>query len=471
MNSDLYRNPIIYYPKTELLNFVEKPKPVEEKKEASIKIEEEKPKQPKENVPKGMRTVGGGTENIKQEFEKKVGPVFPVSINQEPKKLESVGESKNIFSGLNKLKDNINEIKSGTTGSLFPNPVPGIFQPKQEVKQIEKIEIKPTISISQPSQILTKPIQQELPKKQEEVIKPPQPTQPEPVEIKKKTFKDNLLEAANTYYEKRSLRISISNNPTNKKMRDKIMIEIINPTIDQLVGEEVLQEKVKSIQNLLQELYEGRLFEMYDFTLNYLCQKILNKSENYLKDRKLLSVLSKFVFQIKSKHKLLEDFFFMILAYKCPYIIPKVFTKKDFPEKEVYMKRLGYSDPDEPITTWINNIECYCYLFFGFLSLDDKYISIVKEYLNSMENITVDYPISTAFKSFLNVMGAKVKAKLPDGINVLKKTVKRYIDDLEKLKSTTKSSELKSITSDNIHFIKKYFQNVNTGNSTDYYSK
>jgi hypothetical protein len=281
MNSDLYRNPIIYYPKTELLNFVEKPKPVEEKKEASIKIEEEKPKQPKENVPKGMRTVGGGTENIKQEFEKKVGPVFPVSINQEPKKSESVGESKNIFLGLNKLKDNINEIKSGTTGSLFPNPVPGIFQPKQEVKQIEKIEIKPTISISQPSQILTKPIQQELPKKQEEVIKPPQPTQPEPVEIKKKTFKDNLLEAANTYYEKRSLRISISNNPTNKKMRDKIMIEIINPTIDQLVGEEVLQEKVKSIQNLLQELYEGRLFEMYDFTLNYLCQKILNKSENY----------------------------------------------------------------------------------------------------------------------------------------------------------------------------------------------
>jgi hypothetical protein len=477
LNCDSYKSVKLHIPKTDLLKFVEKPKAlvekkIEEQKETLIKKEEEvkskieeKPK-PKEIVKNGMRTVGG--ENTKTDFEKKPGLIFPVNIQEPiiPKVDSSIGSKKDIFSGTNKLKDSIMEIKTATNSNLFSNPIStnGLFS-KPEVKKVEP-GVKPTpVETKQIQPQITQP-KQEVIKQSAQVTSPVQPKQ----EIKTKTFKDSLLEAANIYYEKRNLRIQISNSPGNKRMRDKIMIEIINPTLDQLVGEEVLNEKVRAIQNLLKELYEERLFEMYDFTLNYLCQKILNKSENYLKDRKLLLVLSKFVYMIKLKHKILEDFFIMILAYKCPYIIPKVFTKKDFPDKEIYMKRLGYSDPEEPISTWINNMECYCYLFFGFLSLDDKYSGIVKNYMTSMESITVDYPISTAFKVFLNTLGAKVKAKFPEGITTLKKTVKRYIDELESLKSKTKSSELKSITSDNIHFIKKYFQNINTGVATDYYS-
>jgi hypothetical protein len=270
-------------------------------------------------------------------------------------------------------------------------------------------------------------------------------------------LKDNLLKAANSYWNNREYRIKLSNDPANKSQKNKIMTEYANPTIDQLATIQDLPEKVKTIKLLLKELFENKKFDLYDFTLNYICQKIISKSENYLKDRKQLLLFSQFIYEISKGFRLIEDYYLMILAYKCPYVIPKVFTKKDYSDKDTLMKRLGYSDPEEPVSTWITNIECYCYLFFGYLSLNSQKIEVISEYVRSLEKLPVEFPLSTAFKAFLNSLGPIYKSKVDGGAITLKKLVGRYVKELEEMNKKTKSSDLKSIAADNIHFIKKYF--------------
>jgi hypothetical protein len=270
-------------------------------------------------------------------------------------------------------------------------------------------------------------------------------------------FRDKLLHAANLYWDKRDYRIKQSNDPVNKNQKNKIMTEYVNPTIDQLATAQDLADKVKIITQLLKELYENKKYDLYDFTLNYICQKIINKSENYLKDRKQLLLFSQFIYEIQKKFRLIEDYYLMILAYKCPYVIPKIFSKIDYADKDTLMKRLGYSNPEETLSTWITNMECYSYLFFGYMTLHSRHIEVISDYIICLEKLPVDYPLSTAFKVFLNTCAQIYKNRVEGGSSILKKLVGNYVKHLEEMSKKTKSSDLKSIAADNIHFIKKYF--------------
>jgi len=263
------------------------------------------------------------------------------------------------------------------------------------------------------------------------IIKKPSPPQEiiKPAVIEKKletihkfSIKDNLIKSSENYWA--FLRPAIKNilgNPAYKKQTEKIMLEI-SPLINQISQDEDVPITVTKITKLLQEIKNAKNEDLYLFAMNYICSRLIDKSDKYRKESKknflnFASILTK----LSSSNTLLADFFFSIITYKCPYIIPKTYHIADFPDKHTYFKRLGYSKDGEPVSDWINNMECYSYFYFAFLSQNENYLEIIKDYLNSLQVISIDYPIATSFKVFLNALGAIVKLKIPQGMDMLKK--------------------------------------------------
>lgn len=350
-------------------------------------------------------------------------------------------------------KINDPKIKKNIFGSIPEKPT--AIQPSQPVlpKQVEQADKKFPIN---------QPIEQAKPH-----IKSPQESQT----ITQTHFpiKEKLIKSANNYWNLRDMLKKISQNPKNKKATDKILFEI-NTVIDQISQEEHLEERIKTVNTLLKEITNMNDKELYVYTLNYICQRIILKSDKYKKEhKKIFLTFAKFIYRISQEHKLLQDYFMMMIVYKCPYVIPITYNKKDFKDNYTYMKRLGYSTDKETMSDMINNMECYGYFYFAFLSCDNKFIPIIKEYMDILEMIVIDYPIATVFKTFLNTLGNYIKDKIPNSMDKLKKLTERLTKGLNDLKSISKSSLLKSIAGENLHFIKLYYKNISTGVKTDMY--
>jgi len=291
----------------------------------------------------------------------------------------------------------------------------------------------------------------------------------EKVTVSQLLHREKIKKCADVYWNLRDVLKRISQNPKHKERTDKICCEI-NPIIDQISQEEDLDERINMINVLLNEIFNMKSKELYIFAINYICQRLILKSDKYRKEhKKIFITLAKFIYKISLENQLIQDYFIMMISYKCPYIIPITYSKQDFKDNYSYMKRLGYSSEKETVSDMINNMECYGYLYFAFLTCDNKFFPLIKEYIDCLDTITIDYPITTVYKTFLNTLGNLVKNKIPDYTDKLKKISEKILKVLNDLKANSKSSLLKSIAGENIHFIKLYIKNILAGVKTDMY--
>lgn len=294
-----------------------------------------------------------------------------------------------------------------------------------------------------------------------------------------------LLNSANNFWNIRQKLNGISSNKNEETILKKIMDEI-NPAITQLTCEDDLQRCVNKIEKVLKELQNNKKYDLFMFTIDDICKRLIYKSERYKNEpKKNFFVFSKLIFLLNEKlnsnsnnssnenKNVLSDYFIGILCYKCPYVIPKVFTEQDFnKDKKVLMKRKGYSDENEKYSEFISNMESYSYLYFSFLFLYDNNtskIKIIKSYLNNLESLPkITEELGPSFKAFLNCLGnySKDKLQLQDKIKALSIKVTK---DLDSIKTTNKqlSVDVKSVISDNIHFIKSYLKQILEGKKTD----
>ena len=69
----------------------------------------------------------------------------------------------------------------------------------------------------------------------------------------------------------------------------------------------------------------------------------------------------------------------------------------------------------------------------------------------------------------VNTLGNYVREKIPNGLDKIKKLSEKFVKALGELKTSSKSSVLKSIAGDNLHFIRQYTKLISTGQKTDMY--
>jgi hypothetical protein len=227
-----------------------------------------------------------------------------------------------------------------------------------------------------------------------------------------------------------------------------------------------IDKTVLKIKNILKELITQ--YDYYIYTVDYLLKCLLIKSEKYLnEDKKNYVTFSKLVTQLSNDNVLIRNYFFHLIAYKCPYVIPKLFTDKDYQDEKTRRKRLGFSDTsteNERLVDFLNNMECYSYLYFNFL-LQNNLIELIKDYMSNLQTVTITHPIGSAFKVFLYILGPKIKEI--EGMQKLTEIFTRMTKTLEEIKNKTTQSDIKSVLSANIRLMKKYHLNLKDNKKID----
>lgn len=285
-------------------------------------------------------------------------------------------------------------------------------------------------------------------------------------------IKDKLTKSAQNYWSLRSKISEMSENSKNKVIIEKVMTEI-NLVINQLSTEEDVNKSAESINKVLAELTKLRNKDMYIFTLDYICKRLVFKSEKYKDEPKRnFLIFSKMMTLVSVNNSLVADFFIQILCYKCPYVIPAIYNSSHFKDPKELKKRLGFSSEDESVVDFMNNMECYSYLYFSFLSMNKKYLPVIQEYLTCLETSSVEYPLSATLKAFLNSLGAYIKEKVTSGQDRTKAIVSKFVKAFEEIKNKkTTQNQVKSLITSNVHFCKTYMKNIMDNKPTEMYMK
>ena len=310
----------------------------------------------------------------------------------------------------------------------------------------------------------------EVPKPAINKVESTQPTQP-PIqqakqEVSESKYKKQLVDSANHYWDNLRLKIkAISEDKSKKNVLDKIVTEI-NIVIQQFSSEADIDRSVPKIKSILKELISQ--YDLYIYCIDYLIKCLLIKSEKYLnEDKKNYVTFAKLITQLSKDNVLIRNYLLHMIAYKCPYIVPKIFSDKEYPDEKIRRKRLGFSDTsteNERLIDFLNNMECYSYLYFNFL-LQSNLTEIIKDYTNSLQTITITHPIGSVFKVFLYILGSKVKEL--EGMQKLTDIFTRMTKTLEDIKNKTTQGDIKSVLSANIRLMKKYHLNLKDNKKID----
>lgn len=299
-----------------------------------------------------------------------------------------------------------------------------------------------------------------------------------------------LQTASDNYFKLRNKLNEISEDKNKKIITDKIATEI-NVMINQLSQMEDINNSSTKISIILQEFKKLNHTELYLYTIDLLLRRLIVKSENYKNEHKRnYLIFGKFVFELNKivGNNMISDFFLQIISFKCPYISFKEFNKADFSDFKIYRKRLGFAGEDESMSNFFSNIESYSYLFFSYLFFSLKYYhsnesqTKYKHYLSNLlkyledflkhfetcENKNIEYPHVIIYKVFLNCLGNVISKHIYDANEKIVEISKRIIKLMEEKKKNPKvSAEIKSLISDNLHFIRTYTKEVRERKITD----
>lgn len=319
------------------------------------------------------------------------------------------------------------------------------------------------------------------------------------IELPKEEIKENkpklsamqkLSLASDNYFTLRIKISQISEDKNKKAISDKIATEI-NVIINQLSQMEDITNNATRISVLLSELKKSNQLELYLFTIDLLIKRLIFKSEKYKSEHKRnYLIFGKFIFELNKLvgSNLISDFFMQLIVYKCPYIAFKEINKSDYPDDKTYKKRLGFSNENESMTEFFSNIESYTYLFFAFIFHTLRFYSSnpnhanYKHYLSNLllyledflhffescESKEIKYPHIVIYKVFLNCLGNEMNKHIQNVNEKLIKIALKIVKHMEEQKKKTGvTSEIKSLITDNLHFIKTYAKEIKDRKITD----
>lgn len=408
-------------------------------------------------------------EEVKRE-EKKIDKEKSFNINQNNLKPTSdnlLKEAKpSIFSSVTAKSELL-------SGGLFSQAIKS-EQVKTEQKFLFDKKVEPTVPKAEDKKIEIKQPEKKIePKQPENKIEPKLENNLKPIqapqvktEIVESKYKKQLLEASNQYWNKLRVKInSISEDKSRKSILDKIVTEI-NIVLQQFSSEADVDRSVKKINSILKEIISE--YDYYLYLVDYLIKCLLIKSEKYLsEDKKNFRVFAKLISELGKNNVMIRNYFLHMITYKCPYLIPKIFTDKEYPDEKVRRKRLGFSDTsseNERFVDFLNNMECYSYLYFNYL-LHLNQTELIKDYFTNLQIVNITHPVASVFKVFLYILGTKIRELV--GMQKLTEVYTRFIKTLEDLKNKTTQGDIKSVLSANIRMMKKYHINLKENKNID----
>jgi len=160
------------------------------------------------------------------------------------------------------------------------------------------------------------------------------------------------------------------------------------------------------------------------------------------------------------------------ISYICPYIIPIIYTQRDFPDKETLKKRQGFHNEDKCLKDVHNRLEIYEYLYFIFLYLDvDRNTDIIEDYINNIQTFRpaeINYLISNSFLCFIDVFGNYIYEKKKNLFQKIINIQKTIIEGLELSNKNTNRSEEKNLIGVISHKIKDCINRINKNTRTKF---
>mgnify|MGYP002625359991 CR=1 FL=1 len=293
-----------------------------------------------------------------------------------------------------------------------------------------------------------------------------------PIQNAGESIKERLINAGNNFQNIINEVKKINENRSLKTISDKIL-KNINETNTKLSLASDINESSKKFIKLLDELKGGQYQDLY----LYACFQILATLSEKLYDLSISSqsyekyfIVSKIISKINSKT--LTYMLYQRISYICPYIIPVIYSKRDFPDKDILKKRQGFLNDDRNIKDVYNRMTNYEYLYFIFLWLDaNRNINIIEDYIKNIETFRpaeINYLISNSFLCFIDVFGNYIYENKNNWFQRIINIYKNVIEGLELSNKNTNNSAEKNINSVISYKIKDCITRINKKRQTKF---
>jgi len=286
------------------------------------------------------------------------------------------------------------------------------------------------------------------------------------------SIKERLINGGNNYQKIIGEVKKINENKSLKEISNKILTKI-NEINTKLSVVNDINESAKTFTKLLNELKNGKYQDLYLYAcfqiLATLSEKLYNLSDSSSNYEKYF-IVSKIISKINSKT--LTYMLYQRISYICPYIIPIIYTQRDFPDKETLKKRQGFHNEDKCLKDVHNRLEIYEYLYFIFLYLDvDRNTDIIEDYINNIQTFRpaeINYLISNSFLCFIDVFGNYIYEKKKNLFQKIINIQKTIIEGLELSNKNTNRSEEKNLIGVISHKIKDCINRINKNTRTKF---
>jgi hypothetical protein len=352
--------------------------------------------------------------------------------------------------------------------SLFNN-IPIKQDPKPEEKKKEEVksilEPIPNIRINKDININTNHIQLNPPRPNQ--IQQNQPINEPVVPISEnlvvpdlsnaKQFQNKIIKMSENYNKIKVEIDTIYRNESNKR-GITMMKDAINQKLNQMSTDNEVPHLTNLAIDMLLSFEQSGKEDLYLYTVDYICKTLIIKSEGYRTEKKsLIYRLGKVVSVLDQKIPIFGDYFISILTFRCPFVIPKIFSRRECRDDEEYSKKMGFAYKEQNSTEHLGDMECHSYLFFSFLELDrnKKYSKYVENFLQNLFTESCIYPMAGVVNGFIDAMGQSIRQNYQSLYDQFMIKIVDYIKLLETAKNGCKSSGIKSRVDTSIHFIKK----------------
>ena len=279
-----------------------------------------------------------------------------------------------------------------------------------------------------------------------------------PVIIPSKQFQNKLILMSQNYNMIKEQIEKIIKNPNYKENINRI-IDKINLKFNQVSTDNDIRNLTTEIISILKDLERNNKDDFYIFSIDYVCKRLITKSEGYNNDsKKNIFRLSKIVSELDRQISMFGDYFFSIIAFRCPFIIPKIYNKKECKSEDEYSKKMGFAFAAQNAVEHWSDMESHSYLFFGFLQQannSSNFSKYVEYFTENLFNEACIYPLAAVVNGFIDSYGTKFKERNCTNFNEFCVKITNYIKLLEGVKNNCKSADIKAKVNTSIHFIKK----------------
>jgi len=283
-----------------------------------------------------------------------------------------------------------------------------------------------------------------------------------------KAFQQKLVLMSDNYNKMKLEIEKISKNPNHLKGINNI-IDKINLKFNQISTDDSIKEVVNESISILNELEKSNQDDLYIYTIDYICKRVITKAEGYSNDLKInIHRLSKIVAALDQNVAIFGDFFISILTFRCPLVIPKIYLMKECKSQEEYSKKMGFAYVNQNATEHLSDMESHAYLFFGFIQQEKnrKYTKYIQFFIENLFTESCIYPMAAVVNGFLDSFGNTFKQNYESFFNGFLTKLPNWIKTMEETKNKCKSSDIKSKVNTHLHFIKKNLDLVKKNSPT-----